>query len=471
MTIRIVTSEPRRRFGDRFWPPIATMVGTLLVVGSAISLPLVAPLMVAFAVQAFATHDQAKHVPRAVLSNLWLVWPAAILAVGGPYPGMLMQNFRRSRVLFLRKFGYTDATKAVSAALDNMDRRRWLMVTLDDGKVAGVATRARAARGALSIGDALVKMMIGVAVSLAKVYRVLFVLSIVATIAYFAVEVVIHSGSGVGLTRNVLGTVVVCISIFAAGIVTAVLSVPLFFTVLALNGDATDDRAARYMAETVEGMLEIRNKIRDQTRSFFGSKLVVVTVGQNSDAGLWKKAVSGFALHADAPLIDVSQPTESLVWEIVDMLDRFGGRCVFVGEAGRLAAMRAASTTEYATLSELLSESCVLAYDTSRRGIRRFTRALHATLEARMRLSAPERKVDTLMDPAERADALIARSERDASSPEAIPDVEEAIRIYAELAVARPLPYADKHAQATQWLRTLQARPVTPSRWWSSRNR
>ncbi|SOD73499.1 hypothetical protein SAMN05892883_2794 [Jatrophihabitans sp. GAS493] len=471
MTFEIVAAGPRRRFGERFGPPLLAAIGTSVVAASAICLLLVGPLLIVFAIQTFAPDEQAgrvlSHVPDVVRSNLWLIWPTAVIAIGGPYPGVLMQNSRRNRALFLRRFGDTDATSAVSAALNRMGRR-WLVITLDDGNVAAISTGARAIRSALSIGGAAAEVGIEIAVGVAKIYRALFVVCLLGSTVYFLVAFVSGSTSG----WNIIGIVGVCAAIFAAGIITALLSVPLLFSALALADDAKR-RDSRYSAGSVEDLLEIRNKLRDQTRSFFAAKLAVVTVETSRDADLWRAGVSGFALHADAAIIDISYPTGHVAWEVSDMLTRLGERCVIVGEAGRLEAIQAATPADSTALDELLIGRRVLSYQPTRHGLRRFARSLQATLEARIRGAVNENQDDTLMDPAERADALFKKShwryQHNFSTTDAVSQTREAIRIYAELAHADPARFADKHAQAARLLESLEVRQAASGRRWSRR--
>ena len=81
-------------------------------------------------------------------------------------------------------------------------------------------------------------------------------------------------------------------------------------------------------------------------------------------------------------VIDISQPTENLLWELQNVLPQFGPRCVLIGhydEVCRLATNdpRAAPRRLLAAhLASLLDSREVLAYTNDDQGMRRFARAL-----------------------------------------------------------------------------------------------
>ena len=91
---------------------------------------------------------------------------------------------------------------------------------------------------------------------------------------------------------------------------------------------------------------------------------------------------------ATAVLIDVSEPTENLLWELERMNVRIDDRCVLIGQHERVAGLAtdAAATGSAdpgsieARLRALLDGRRVLAYTTDRRGMQRFARALRSEL-------------------------------------------------------------------------------------------
>lgn len=97
-------------------------------------------------------------------------------------------------------------------------------------------------------------------------------------------------------------------------------------------------------------------------------------------------AVYSFARIANAVIVDVSVPSESLRWEINTLLPIMGRRCVLVGRLDLLTAQRQDGRTAFASLLERdIDGHDVLAYRPDESGIRLFSRALKATIEARTR--------------------------------------------------------------------------------------
>lgn len=106
---------------------------------------------------------------------------------------------------------------------------------------------------------------------------------------------------------------------------------------------------------------------------------------------MWRDAVTEFGTDAAVPLIDVTEPTENILWEIDRMRAAFGHRCVFVGQYERLGHLYVIPKpgSVVAQLQQRLDDSDVLAYQTTRRGARHFTHAPRAILETQA--STPQR--------------------------------------------------------------------------------
>jgi hypothetical protein len=122
--------------------------------------------------------------------------------------------------------------------------------------------------------------------------------------------------------------------------------------------------------------------IERQGRETFAPRLVVLRVATPA----WQQAVSALAASSAATIVDISEPTKHLLWEL-DELERLGaGRTIFVAEHARVLAWsetresgEAGNTLEQRFARQLASRM-VLAYTTDRRGMRRFARALHGML-------------------------------------------------------------------------------------------
>jgi hypothetical protein len=101
---------------------------------------------------------------------------------------------------------------------------------------------------------------------------------------------------------------------------------------------------------------------------------------------VWQQAVTQLASVGSLTIIDVSEPSENLLWEIEELAGRLGPRCVFVAHHERIARLteRSADATPAdplaARLLRCLDGREVLAYDTDPAATRRFARALQAKL-------------------------------------------------------------------------------------------
>jgi hypothetical protein len=118
---------------------------------------------------------------------------------------------------------------------------------------------------------------------------------------------------------------------------------------------------------------------------------------------VWRETVEAFAQAAEAVVIDVSKPSEHVVWEVERM--RAGSvRQVFVGHQDLLTRLATGDTPDAADagdverLRELLEGKTVLGYTTGWLGRWRFQRSLFGELEAsRPRLPWTGRRVVSLL--------------------------------------------------------------------------
>ena len=78
------------------------------------------------------------------------------------------------------------------------------------------------------------------------------------------------------------------------------------------------------------------------------------------------------------------------MWEIEELVRRFGDRCVFIGAHVQLQELIADQTDALMTrLSTFLDGRKVLAYTPDARGTKRFIRALSSTLDRHVRRPLP----------------------------------------------------------------------------------
>jgi hypothetical protein len=121
----------------------------------------------------------------------------------------------------------------------------------------------------------------------------------------------------------------------------------------------------------------VAHAVRRQARKVFSPRLMVLHVANE----VWRPVVKSFAEISSVVLIDLSDPTENLLWEISEVVRDPETVCVLVGNAERLRALEVIDTPIEERLVALLDGRTILAYDTSEEGMQRFARALRATLE------------------------------------------------------------------------------------------
>ena len=108
------------------------------------------------------------------------------------------------------------------------------------------------------------------------------------------------------------------------------------------------------------------------SRRVFGPRLVVLRVASN----IWRQTVSRMASVSSVALIDVSEPTGNLIWEIEELTRRSQAKCVFICRHDRALEIAAAAASVSPSsfdddMGRLLEMEEILAYTTDRSGITR----------------------------------------------------------------------------------------------------
>jgi hypothetical protein len=94
------------------------------------------------------------------------------------------------------------------------------------------------------------------------------------------------------------------------------------------------------------------SEISQRSREIFAARLVVVSVATR----IWKETVSAFASMAAASIIDISDPTENLLWELAELERRCDGRFILIGEYSRIAGWADGISADEHPLSARLTE-------------------------------------------------------------------------------------------------------------------
>ena len=327
-------------------------------------------------------------------------------------------------VLFLRRFGYDAAQSAVTFAVLRTIGADWRVVTLDDAEMApiGVAGGTRrvfraghlVSKYVLRSGEFLGLRMFPILISAMWGVLALGLIEPAYEFARTGVTTFDVWGDAIDPYVNIVGSVfegrppldavgptlpgVFALLAMAAAVSFAVMMVSMAALLLAfplstilffLSSSADSVREAeRTKSLAVTSVGEIQQAARDIARrsaKVFGPRLVVLRVA----SPVWQNAVSELASVSSLPLIDISEPTENVLWELEELTKRFGDRCVVIGHHEQLVALAAMPSGDPGAapverrLANLLDGREVLAYTTDRPGLKRFARALRGLLLTR----------------------------------------------------------------------------------------
>ena len=431
MPFSIVFDHARSHVGRRLWRRISSLFGSLLlVIGLTASIPAVpANLAVVGIVLGWLTTEPSDPdafppadmpVPQIILA--WAVLTP--LAIGGVRIGLRLLRRHRTMVLFLRRFGYDAAQSAVTFAVLRTIGADWRVVTLDDAEMApiGVADGTRrvfraghlVSKYVLMFGGFIGLRMFPILISTMWAVLALgliepayeFARTGVTTFDVWgdAIEPYLRIVASVfdgrppldalgptlpGLFALLAMAAAVSFAAMMASMAALLLAFPLSTILFFLSSSADSVREAeRSKSLAVGSVREIQQAARDiarRSRKVFGPRLVVLRVA----SPVWQEAVTELASVSSLPLIDISEPTENVLWELETLTTRFGDRCVVIGNHEQVAALdglppdAAASTAVERRLTRLLDGREVLVYTTDRPGLKRFARALRGMLLTR----------------------------------------------------------------------------------------
>jgi len=391
MPVHVVMEQPSARHLVGLRRGVATLLGVSFILVSWATLPVAAYLAYPWFHDRYSRHDWSSFEKGTVVTYLVLV--VALLVVPW-FVGLRLVRGSRRLVLFLRRFGYTDATDVLTfAALTTMGRS-WRLVTLDDAAVAPVGI----SRGMVKFAavDEVSRIWVGRARKrIGLVARVALGAGLVgmAVVAghtrhrhHSELKMVKASVAPPGTHVDDAGTFriflivagVAVIAVIALAVVALILR-PVFRPVHRFS--ATLRRAEQAKVTRVvsqQDVLKVAGAVRDQARRVFSPRLMVLSV----DSAVWQKTVKTVANLASVVLIDVSVLTENLLWEVAEVVEDPSTACVLVGHAEGLRALDVIDTPLERRLVELLDGRTILAYETTEQGMTRFANALRATLEA-----------------------------------------------------------------------------------------
>ncbi len=394
MPVTVVLDYPHRHTLRRVAKGVSALIGSLMVLLGLAALPaaLLLYILVEIAV-----------VPDVVVLRSWSCCIATTITVLGLVVGIRLIRGKRKLVLFLRRFGYNEATSAITFATAKTTGRSWRLVTLDDAAIAplGVATGTRRLFRAGNFGGAAIARAWRIVI---KAAFLVMVGAIAGILCLVGITLLRHedlatlfnhfSNAGEALSWNIpsafyvlfwIASVSPFVGLFVALLLVLLMPFLSFYVFFSSSSDAVRqaEEARAHEIRSTHEIGAVTRSVAEQSRKIFSPRLVVLKV----DSSVWKQTVSSLASLTSVPLIDVSEPTENLLWEIRELTGQFGARCVFVGHYDRVRRL-AADAEETPSLgglndrlSILLDGQEVLAYTTDLQGMKRFARALRAKFQ------------------------------------------------------------------------------------------
>ena len=393
MPVHVVMEQAHGRRFVRLRHGLAALLGFLLILVGWATLPALGYVVYV------SHHERGQHHQASTVGNGTVVVFLALLAVllvGAPLLGFRLLRGSRRLVLFLRRFGYTDATHALTFCVLTTIGASWRLVTLDDAAVApvGVSHGLEKVLAAGDLGSRFVRRMQKAIGFIAMQAARIGLLGMGAVVGY----TYLHHRSQLAMLGDALGhhqhharsaaaagtfrdflivTLAGMFALLALGLL-GVVALPLLQPWLFFSRSLRRAEQAKVtQVVTMDAGESVARAVRRQARRVFSPRLMVLHV----DTDVWRHAVKSVAGVAAVVLIDVSVPTENLLWEIAEVVHDPTRACVLVGQANRLRSFEARDGPLPQRLGELLDGRTVLAYETTEQGMKRFARALRATLE------------------------------------------------------------------------------------------
>ena len=390
-----------------WWNPLtpvlrssATVGGALLRVMARVALLLGVPIGCYWAFATFGV-EQSLSSDLGGYPSGPLALVLALFGVTAELLGRRLVRRRRRTVLFLRRFGYDAATRAILAATESVGRT-WRVVTLDDASVEPVEAAPYLRRSLAGVirSAALAGRVAGIArTGFGRLY----------TLAFFVAVglLLISDATGEEMLGRLETVVLWAVSFIETWWVRAVrvLAAAAALWVLAWlvmrvvrSGSRSLDAAMehRYLQVSRASDIDEACQVLDsRERAVFNPRLMVVRV----DSSVWQATVARLADACDVMLFDVSQPSDNLVWELDTLLAKYADSCVFIGELGTLRrhldrvvahtysdgldveGRTTSPDTPVVRVDRLLEGRTVVGYCADPAGLRRFRRALRAELE------------------------------------------------------------------------------------------
>lgn len=378
MAVRLVSSVPPVSILHRIWTSLKRLAGALLIFAGSVSSLLVILVVITLFTEGNFGDDNDMLGPFLV---------ASLLTFGGIPLGRRLMRGRRSLVLYLRKFGFTSSTNVLTFAISTAVGKTWRLVTLDDSHTEPV-TMSRRKR--LFYGLTRWGLTIGL---VALIWRFIAWLKGDEAMDGFedtfneSYESAQESGQGCfqAFVGAFIGTAFLYMILFLFMIVFFMIGFAILgsFTVFSWSTVRAINKAEKSKAfdiETKDQVMPQISKIDRISKKIFAPRLIIAHVADT----IWREVIKEIDRVTDYIIIDVSNPTKHLIWEITTIRRQPSNQVVYVGHAPSLQFIQepATATEHQLELMELLQQDMILTYQgQDDRSMQTFARSLRALLD------------------------------------------------------------------------------------------
>jgi hypothetical protein len=394
--VQLTDRGPRRRRGSVALIRAVRSFGFVLVLSATLaSVPLLW-----FTVQWVTEHVHLDKPlwkwPHSIKVHGFAIW-ASSLGLTAMWPiGVWMCRYRRRPVLYLRRFGDTDSTGLVSDAVFEIGSS-YRMITLDDQSVAPIGHRRRTtftARVLFALGRGYLHLVGTGNETIGKAIKFFaWCLGISLAILFFTSDGsfgqrISQSVSQHGWFHDVFDafgiiTGILIIIIFArlAGFAAGLATLPASF-IVGMAGMQVLETEKWLQKLSVNSAKDLRNGMA-LIKRYSGRALTVRFSVLKVDSFLWKQTVRAVMEECGLALLDISDITANMLWEIEE-LESHSTAVVLVGAADKVDDVLYRPTDDFSLMMarELLDGRRVLTYTTDPAGRRTFVRELRASFDS-----------------------------------------------------------------------------------------
>lgn len=362
----ILISEYTSNLGDAYWKRLLLIaLGLLLQLGAIL---IFAVILVVIVISSSDNSTESVYLDRA-----FRILIAASIAVGSAIAGWRFLRGRRQMLLFLRRFGFDDATRIVTSAVEKNLGKTWRVVTLDDKRVSPVGVSRR------------------LPISLAVTSAILFIIFVVGSIGLYKSGLRLDFDPGPALAQTDARNPAAVISKAVAVYLVIMIIISFFLFPMLLLGALAAFllsvpfaawRAERSKKINVSKEVEIDQivtKLAKTTKGLFVPRFVVLNV----ETLIWQPTVCKLARLASAIVVDVSIPSENLLWEIERLRSIGYKSCIYVADRDRIEDINSNTVGDQQIVArwrKLLSGHTVITYSLAPGDQNKFERSLRNRL-------------------------------------------------------------------------------------------